>query len=114
MGPNSSRFKAAFRKLLLRKPVPRYLIDQPAHNGKIAVNPQLMTAPGLTFHNTTLMTNSINQRTSSVHTRLSRTASNKSQILSTKDEFNRTASNKFKRNKPLNYSLREINNNNIN
>lgn len=103
MGPNSSRFKQAARKLLFRKSIPKYLIDQ--KNGKIPN--QLLTAPGIQF-NTTLTTNSLNQKT--IHTRLSRTTSNRSQMLATKDDF----SCKFKRNKPLNCSLREINNNTIN
>lgn len=114
MGPNSSRFKAAFRKLLLRKPLPRHLIDsnQPMQqhtNGKMFPNQHLVnsTTPGLSF-NAKLTANVINQRTSSVHTRLSRTTSNKS--YQTKDDF---STNKFKRNKTLNCSLREINNNTI-
>lgn len=109
MGPNSSRFKAALRKLLLRKPIPKYLMDHHTihANGKLVLPSQLVdnTAPGLTF-NTTLTANPLNQRASSVHTRLARSTSNKS--YQTRDDF---ASHQSKRNKALNCSLKEINNN---
>ena len=108
MGPNSSRFKAAFRKLL-RKPVPKHLINQPnfqTANGKMIANQLANNAtPSLTF-NTTLNANPINRKSNSVHTRLSRTTSNKSGAFLTKDDLN----SNLKRNK-LNCSLREINNN---
>ena len=109
MGPNSSRFKAALRKLLLRKPVPKYMMDHHTihANGKMVLPSHLAgnTAPGLTF-NTTLTTNPLNQKAGSVHTRLARSTSNKS--YQTKNEF---ADHRPKRNKALNCSLKEINNN---
>lgn len=76
-------------------------------NGKLVLPSQLVnnTAPGLTF-NTTLTANPLNQRTSSVHTRLARSTSNKS--YQTRDDF---VSHHSKRNKALNCSLKEINNN---